>query len=453
MHTMRKLCLLSLFLQIIPAYPSGAETSKPTHGTVNIIVANGTDMVVVVDSMLSSGLQRHPSGTKLFRVDDKTVLAIAGFYSAPGARQIHELDAFIPQIATNLLKYLSTQPVVENTSSEFESKAQSIAGFFAAELTNHIDASIAAYAGFNFADFSNALVLTVAGYDLDGRLKVAEITLVPRQLNTGVTYVPLLQQPSPNQTPCESAGAMARYIAKYPQSQGGLLQIRTVDNHFFCELAGIGETAERLLSSPELAIGDFGIKRYAEAQRNGQLLTIEELRKLAGELESETAARQRLYKTFWVGGTPKFAVLSNGHVIEAPAAPSVPSREGSELNRFPLINISVPCNNSKQQAISLSPGYNVSGFSITNCTQPIDSLIIHDSLFTNSTIVYNGAGPLLFAKSNKVINSKLILGPSIDVSTPEVKELICSFPWVSIVKGDTEVHKSCKNDDGGVAHP
>src|SRR5215469_8291882 len=56
------------------------------HGTVNIALANKNGLVVVTDSMLTAGdgKQLDQPGQKLFKLDDQTVCAIAGFVSAGG---------------------------------------------------------------------------------------------------------------------------------------------------------------------------------------------------------------------------------------------------------------------------------------------------------------------------------------------------------------------------------
>src|SRR5947209_12189144 len=67
--------------------------SWPRGGTINVVVANDNGLIVLTDSMLTEfrrGLngiltqgQLKDPAQKLFRIDDKTVCAFAGFASAP----------------------------------------------------------------------------------------------------------------------------------------------------------------------------------------------------------------------------------------------------------------------------------------------------------------------------------------------------------------------------------
>src|ERR1035437_9664398 len=45
----------------------------PTHGTVNVFLANKNGLVVVTDSLLGNGIIPVGFGQKLFQVDDHTI--------------------------------------------------------------------------------------------------------------------------------------------------------------------------------------------------------------------------------------------------------------------------------------------------------------------------------------------------------------------------------------------
>ena len=76
--------LVVLFL--IPLVSSAQEARDDdfvVHGTVNIALGNKYGWVVLTDSMVTSGDHQLPQpAQKLFRLDDETVCAIAGFGSA-----------------------------------------------------------------------------------------------------------------------------------------------------------------------------------------------------------------------------------------------------------------------------------------------------------------------------------------------------------------------------------
>jgi hypothetical protein len=440
-----RLAALMILLLCACLATGNGQASGPTHGTVNIIVANGTDMAVVTDSMLSRGLGRDPSGIKLYQLDSTTVLTIAGLYSDPGARQVAALNASIPQIVADLLRVPPFGSAAENRNNDFTSKALSIFTIFAHELTNHFQASVAADAKFNLESLNHILFLTVAGYDLDGKLKLAEITLVPIRLDRGIEYKAVPRPLSSNPALCESSDSVTpSAFQRLPNEPIIYMSIRTIDQHFFCELVGITGTAERLLNSPGLASGNLGINRYAEAQRNQQTLNSKELKQLAFDLEQETASRQRLYKTRWVGGPVEMAVLSGGSVIEAPGYHVVSHTESTatKLHEPIYSNMTFDCNGSSQGTGMVAPDGNFQA-SLKGCTQPIDGLTVHDSTFTNSTVIYQGYGLLLFGHSNTVVNSILVLGLRVDINSHEVSELICTFPWTSVKQGSREIHLPC----------
>jgi hypothetical protein len=73
---------------------------------------------------------------------------------------------------------------------------------------------------------------------------------------------------------------------------------------------------------------------------------------------------------------------------------------------------------------------------LTNCRQEIDGILFHDSSFIDSVLVYYGKGPLLFSHSNVVTGSTLMLGQSVPLNNPVVKDLVCSFPWKATIRQD-----------------
>jgi|ERR1700733_233567 len=66
------------------AFGQGSEGILRSHGTINIILANRNGLVALTDSRLSSNGQPVLRGQKLFKVDDHTVCAVAGFYMDSG---------------------------------------------------------------------------------------------------------------------------------------------------------------------------------------------------------------------------------------------------------------------------------------------------------------------------------------------------------------------------------
>jgi hypothetical protein len=59
-------------------------SQQPSHGTINILLANRNGMVLITDSRASFTLGHDDHAQKLFRIDLVTVCSIAGFGADPG---------------------------------------------------------------------------------------------------------------------------------------------------------------------------------------------------------------------------------------------------------------------------------------------------------------------------------------------------------------------------------
>src|SRR5437773_8729278 len=69
----------------VPVQSRTVDDDFVVHGTINVALGNKNGIVVLTDSMLTTGDHQLPNpGEKLFKLDDHTVCAIAGFVSAPG---------------------------------------------------------------------------------------------------------------------------------------------------------------------------------------------------------------------------------------------------------------------------------------------------------------------------------------------------------------------------------
>jgi hypothetical protein len=75
-----------LFLGLLLSAKAVSQSTPhlPSHGTVNIILANPQGMIIMTDSMLSSDGKPEFYGEKLFRFDESTYLTLAGQYVEPG---------------------------------------------------------------------------------------------------------------------------------------------------------------------------------------------------------------------------------------------------------------------------------------------------------------------------------------------------------------------------------
>ena len=78
-----KLLICLALLSTAAVAESNAVSPDQSYGTVNVLLANRNGLVLVTDSMLTKGEQHTPDGVKLFKVDEKTICAVAGLYGIP----------------------------------------------------------------------------------------------------------------------------------------------------------------------------------------------------------------------------------------------------------------------------------------------------------------------------------------------------------------------------------
>ena len=429
------------------------EHVTESHGTVNVILANRNGLVAVVDSMLTmktdkgQTVKQEPNGMKLFKVDDKTICMMAGFYSFPGALNMDEFAVMFPAIVGRYVKMSERESQLNPLT--FSAKVELLERVFITELRN----SLTAYLAFNPAfrvSSSDPIVLTLAGYDLDGSLKIAEFELKPGRSGDGVS-LDLLSLPIAQDAPsCEAAGKIddspADLVGLPPIAMFERLPpIRTIGKSFFCEIAGLDKVAIQLLAHPELHPQIRSLNDYARSEKTHRPLSTAEMRTLALDLERETANDEARSRTNYVGGDARIGVLEHGQVTEAPPTTALESSTGSGLRLTPLEGSSLNCMNTKVRAFGTGSSrslYQAKLF-ITECAQPLDGILFHDSSFTNSVLTYDGSGPLLFPHSNSVVGSTLVLGPSVKLDDPLVKDLMCYYPWKTIEQSQKSVVPAC----------
>jgi hypothetical protein len=185
----------------IPTYSQRPRTESINlgHGTVNVFVANGDSLVAVTDSMITFNAGGHqPVGIKLYTMDDHTVCAMAGFYSEPGPDEHGRFTALIPDIMRDFIddehrRHISHLPIAL--------RATELQEHFEWRLTSHLQAVLASQPRFDISDPNLILELTMAGFDDNGSLKIAEITVRPAQtpkaslLSPSIDRIPLAPPP------------------------------------------------------------------------------------------------------------------------------------------------------------------------------------------------------------------------------------------------------------------
>jgi hypothetical protein len=284
------------------------------HGTVNVILANGDSLVAATDSMLTNGDGHTTGGIKLYMIDNRTVVTMANFYKENGPD--NTLTASVPQMMREFSERASTFE-----HAPFSIKAQGLFSDVKFKLDRHLLAMVAADPQFRFNSPTLRIELTIAGYDLDNSLKIAEITMEPEERGDSVEYV---SRPRPlgRFTPvCAFTAGFQRlpepYTAPERLSDNGPI-LHAVQNSMFCEIAGLRDIPEQMLESPASYPDDVSLQAYASAKAQGKSLPVEELRALTLDLVQKTADNERRNGQMRVGGEVEIAVLANGHIVEEP---------------------------------------------------------------------------------------------------------------------------------------
>ncbi|WP_260738203.1 hypothetical protein [Tunturiibacter lichenicola] len=445
--------VLSVALIVAPngQHEANGETttsSKPTHGTVNVILAQGGSLVAVTDSMLTRNTTpptHEPTGDKLYKIDDFTVCTMAGFYQSGGALGLKSFEVWVPQIAESYIAFASQQT---NPRRAFVNKANSVTRWFSRELTIYIRALAVSDPKFDTSPgnlFNFTLELTLAGYDSDGSLKVAEITLAPRLLPGGLEFTTVEKPHFGAKLPaCETSGILAVPIA--PGTEGEIQPtIRQVGGELLCVISGIPTVSENLLNQPDQYKRYPAIATYLKSRNENQPLLPQELRSLAIELAKETTDDEERNGRREVGPPYQIAVLTNGGLSEVPN-PVEHHDTGRALSASRNVGMISKCLQHSAVAIQpLQDGFieDVQEAKITNCTQGIDGIMFTGSQFTDSELIYQGSVPIMFSDNNTITNSTLYLGPKVDLQNAEVIRLICGFHWTSIKQVEKVVTLSC----------
>ena len=443
-----KIIVLGFALCCLPPAHAVAQANRspgPQHGTVNVILAQGDSLVVVTDSMLTNRFGHSPTGFKLVKIDDHTICAIAGFYNEGGPDSLEAFGAFIPRILENFS--------YDRSQESFSNMARSLEVYVGFSLTTHFNAVAPAHPAGWTNDPAFALELTLAGYDLDGSLQVADITFRPIRTKSGIK-LESFDRPLGSSTPACAYAAGLQKIAQVepiddnPITPTGLV-VHKINGSLFCDVAGLPNVAYEMLANPHAHTSDVLIS-YADAQKTGKTLSAAELRSLAIFLVEQTENSEKKKRTFKVGGPNLVAVLSGGKVVEAPpdAIEEQARAVGALLGGSKLSASTFNCPYRTVKSAPSKPVYELTGdaklvdvqMTSKGCVQTIDGIVIHDSSFRDSTLFYYGIGPILFGNSNEVVDSNLVLGPNAKAEDPSVQKLICGFKWKAVYQESRELH-------------
>jgi hypothetical protein len=441
--------LLSLAVPLLYAQIQEQPDPSLYHGTVNVFLANGHTLVAATDSMLIQGGRRTSNGIKLYKIDGRTVATMASFYKESGPTEDDTLTASIPQM---MLEFSRRASIYEHMP--FSSKAEALFSEIKFKLDRHLHTMIASNPRFPLGNPNLILELTVAGYDVDNSIKIAEITLVPGIKDGEIQYVSRSRPFGLYTPPCEFTAGFARLPEPYgdPQSlsDNGPVMF-AVRDAMFCEIAGIRNIPEQMLASPASYLDDLALQGYVRARSEARQLSADELRALAVDLVDKTSNDERRTGQRRVGGEVEVAVLSDGRMIEEPK-PVVSKEEGSALNGNRIKMGSYTCTSPRPP---FGPNGNIVGIggnsgiqeievTLTNCNQELDGMMFLNSTFIDSRLTYSGKTPLFFPDTNVVTNTTLELGTGVDVHSPAVHNLICKFHWKTVYQGTQEVMSDCR---------
>lgn len=440
--------LVAQSLSLLRGQTQKQSNRGPLHGTVNVILANGNTLVAATDSMLTQGQTHAPIGIKLYKIDDRTIATMASFYEERGPTNDESLTASIPQIVSEYSSHAS-----QYERLPFDLRANTFFSVIEFKLSRYLRAMVANNPRFPIGDPNLMLELTVAGFDRNNSIGVAEITLVPGVQNGELGYVSRSRPIGSYTPPCEFTAGFKQLPEPYGLSiqptQNGPVAF-TVGGRMFCEIAGLRDVPEHMLASPASYPNDLILQKYANAQSQGEQLSASDLRGLAVDLVEKTAADERRTRMNRVGGEVEVAVLSDGRMIEAPK-PLSANGTGSALNGNSItLAEEITCRNRRQPfgsggyfAAFDGPGIQEIEATLRNCNQALDGIMFLDSTFIDSHLTYSGRNRFFFPSSNKVLNTTLELGPGVDAHTAALHDLICGFPWKSVTQQLKELKSEC----------
>jgi hypothetical protein len=368
----------------------GAEAPSESfvaHGTLNVVLANENGIVVLTDSMVTIGSQQlHEPGQKLFKLDDRTVCAIAGFAFAGGPPTAPALYTESGAIIRDFSKQLAASP-----PQTINAKLNALAflfNFYLSAIANIRDAS-----HIPTPTASYTFELIIAGYDTDDIPKIGTIVLRTRD---------------------------ERGLDSEVQNA----KIENVGPNLMWKLGGQPDIAQHLLERPESAKDDPVLQAYSASVHSdgGRSLTIDQMKAVAARLAYYTSMT---YPS--VGGPNQSAVLRKGDLIEV-QQPTFRNAAQSPLH-FSLF---------------IDSGFEGGGVMIARGASAVfirchfgrqqlalDGNYFLGSEFSSVVLTYDG-GITYFDNQNQTSNAVLMIGPHVKPDDPTLRHLIHDFQWSKV---------------------
>jgi len=389
----------SLALLFADRNTSQPTTDEQTHGTINVVLANGKGAVVVTDSRLSSAGKPVGFGQKLFMLDEHTVCAIAGFYSDLGPQAglapypEYPLSVSVPQI---LGRGSFSAPIQESNS--VSKRLLEISETYAFVLTVLANMSVSREA--------QPSTITVVGYE-GSKLHISGVTLKPYRIGSSLTFVPTA---SVN---------------------------RVVDKALVSRITGISDVGLAMLSHPTW-FNNSPIMRVISkslVQDDGTSLSTEQLRRFGEQIESETAMKYDNY----VGGERQEAIFESGKLSFINSYVNAKPTQSGLLNGIELIDHS--------SFEGLGSGLEHSGDDYTagdyiasvvkdsqlsKLTVDLDGRAFVSDRIDNCILVYRGYKPTALGKSNTISNSVLKVSRNVMKDDRFVQQIQSDFPSLKV---------------------
>lgn len=391
--TLQVVWIIGILLATTPKLPG--NTPSIFHGSINIVMANPNGIVVLADSMQTTGIldnqkQLRRSGRKLFQLDAFTVCAVAGFLST-------STDA-VPEFLNN------TSVMIEEYKREssqwdkpltFHDKMGILSSIFRFFVSGVAEIN---------SDYWQAekyrVEVFLVGYDVNGKPTIGSFVL-----NTSKTR----------------DGSVVTSIDENTET--------VIEDNFFYGAHGASDLANGIMDKPLRLRYQPAIRKYMSAKSANTLrqLTVDQMRDLAKILKQQTSRR---YKS--VGGPDQIAILRSGKVDSVVQ----PTFQSAALPPYKFNFIAWML--QEPGWVGITPGaVNVYVHNVYIGCNPeviLDTNFFVNNQFRYCSIVYDGQ-ITRFGADNVVTGSTLIIGPHA-TDTGQIKQLQQDFSWLATCRGE-----------------
>lgn len=367
-----------------------AATSPGSHGTINILLANGRGIVLITDSRATySDGQHRDDSPKLFELDNHTVCSIAGFATDPGPFPEMRLE-----IAGAIRSF--REGLAHNYAPlSFRDKAGALAEFLRARLDLLVYGYQTAGVFRSMTDFG--LQVLIAGYDLDGSADEASVEIGASRISSD-----------------SRDGLVAMEVKN--------ISVSEVDDRFSFRTAGIDDSVQSRLKAPGAFLDEPAISSlYSALKRDeGATMSIDDLANLAKYLEKDAAQNPH------IGGPIQIAELQKGDVVMR-----TPNKLFVGAAPKPLILV-VQSSSIGPGFLYHSPGltYAMTAYINDSCMNSrirLDGAIIYSGEFDGCIFFYNGG---LFERGARAVitSGLLVLGPKAQEGSVAASEAMRKLP-------------------------